>query len=486
MIELNKKIQINKGFPDGFLWGGAVAACQCEGAYDVDGRGLSVSDLHKYNEHLDRANIGESGDKTLEEISIAEKDVSGFYPKRYGIDFYHTFKSDLKLMSMMGMKCFRTSISWSRIFPEGDEEIPNEKGLEFYDELIDEIIKHKMEPIITMAHYDLPIGIVKKYGGFGSRKVIDFFVKYAQILLERYKGKVKYWMVFNQINLVHLCLTKSLGVYVGQSENMEELMYQGIHNQFVACAKIKKLAGEIDKNIKIGTMVADTKVYPATCKPADIVLALQRNRMQYFYTDVQFRGEYPHYAVKYFEDRGINIQIEEEDLDLIRENTMEFMGISYYYSHIVDSTKDTMDPRTFQQNPYLEPSIWEWRTDPEELYTTLTEYWDRYQKPIMIGENGLGAIDKLENGCVHDQYRIKFLNDHLAQIKKCILEGGDIFAYCQWAPIDIVSSSTAEMSKRYGFIYVDIDDHGNGSRKRYEKDSFTWYKNVIKTNGREI
>ncbi len=481
--------QLPTGFPKDFLWGGAVAACQIEGAYDVDGRGLSTSDIHRYAKEMDRAHIEKEGGGTLAQIKAAMNDKEGYYPKRYGIDFYHTYKSDLALFKEMGFKAFRTSISWSRIFPKGDEEEPNEKGLQFYDALIDEIIKDGMEPVITMSHYDIPLYLVTEYGGFANRKVAEFFVRYAKVLLERFKGKVKYWIVCNQVNLVPTVQFGSLGIYDDQTtpDKMEELMYQAVHNQFVACAKIKKMASSIDPNAVLGTMIADGTLYPATCKPEDIVMTMQKNRMQYFFTDVQLRGEYPVYALHYFEEKGIHLDVTPEEEQLLKENTLEFLAISYYYTRICDSTKNSMKPFEGEQNPYLKPTPWEWRADPLGLYNTLSQLTDRYQIPIMIAENGLGAIDTVEeDGSIHDVYRIEYLREHIIQMKRAILDGADVFAYLSWGPIDIVSSSSAEMSKRYGYIYVDLDDYGQGSGKRIKKDSFYWYKDVISSNGEKL
>lgn len=480
-------MSVNKGFPKDFLWGGAVAACQVEGAYDTDGRGLSTSDIHVYDKNLNRAHIEQEGGGTLASILRASKDSEGYYPKRYGIDFYHTYKEDLKLLKEMGFKNFRTSISWSRVFPKGDEELPNEKGLAFYDAMIDEIIKDGMEPIITISHYDIPLHLVSEYGGFASRKVVDYFVNYAKILIERYKGKVKYWIVCNQVNLVPVVQFGSLGIYDDQAENMEELMYQAVHNQFVAGAKVVKAAKVIDPDAWMGTMLADLTVYPASCKPTDVVFAMKRNRMQYNFSDVQLRGEYPGNALRYFDEKGIDLKIEQGDEQLLKENTMKFLAISYYSSKIVDAKENGMAPDDAKQNPYLEPTPWEWRMDPLGFYNCISQYWDRYQVPMMIAENGFGAIDKVEeDGHIHDPYRVDFYRKHIAQMKECIKDGVDVFAYCAWGPIDIISSSSAEMSKRYGFIYVDKDDLGNGTGKRSKKDSFDWYKKVISSNGEDL
>ncbi|GBU10801.1 cryptic 6-phospho-beta-glucosidase [Erysipelotrichaceae bacterium] len=473
-----------KGFPTDFLWGGAIAACQAEGAHRVDGRGLSTSDIHIYDPQVNRAGIEKEGGGTLAAINLAASDITSYYPKREGIDFYHTYKEDLALLQELGLKTFRTSISWSRIFPKGDESEPNEEGLVFYDKLISEIIARGMEPIITMAHYDIPLHLVQEYGGFGDRKCIDFFVQYAEVLLKRYCGQVKYWIVFNQVNLVPVVQFGSLGIYDDQSDNMEQLMYRAVHNQFIAAALTKKLGAEIDPAAQIGTMLADCTFYPATCRPEDVVLTMQRNRMQYFFGDVQLRGHYPGYALKYFEDNNIDIICASGDEELLKENTMDFLAVSYYASKIIDAQKNTMDPDGSEQNPFLKPTPWDWRIDPLGFYNCLSQYWDRYQVPLIIGENGLGAIDVVEdNGEIYDDYRIDYYRKHIEMMERCIEEGVEIIAYCAWAPIDIVSSSSAEMSKRYGFIYVDMDDNGNGSHKRSKKESFAWYQQVIKTNG---
>lgn len=478
--------KVPTGFPKDFLWGGAVAACQIEGAYDVDGRGLSSSDIHAYDKDINRSKIEKEGGGTLSAIKEAALDTESYFPKRHGIDFYHTYKEDLALMKELGLKAFRTSISWSRIFPKGDELEPNEKGLEFYDKLVDEIIANGMEPIMTMSHYDIPLYLVTEYGGFGNKKVIDFFVRYGEVLMKRYKGKIKYWIVCNQVNLVPTVQFGSLGIYDDQAENMEELMYQAVHNQFVAAAKIVKLARLIDPNAQMGTMLADGTMYPATCDPEDVVLTMKKNRMQYFFSDVQLRGEYPVFALRYFEENSIDLKVEDGDEELIRENTMDFLAVSYYYSRIVDHTKNGMEPFEGEQNPHLKPTPWEWRADPLGFYNCLSQYWDRYEKPLIIAENGLGAIDVVEEGQVHDEYRIEYLREHIEQMEECIKDGVDIISYLSWGPIDIVSSSSAEMSKRYGYVYVDLDDFGKGSGKRLKKDSFYWYKKVIETNGESL
>lgn len=477
---------IPSGVNQDFLWGGAVAACQVEGEYAKDGRGLSSSDIHKYDPEINRGLIEKEGGGTLAEIEAAINDKLGYYPKRHGINFYHMYKADLALLKEMGFKTFRTSISWSRIFPKGDELVPNEAGLAFYDDLIAEIIRLDMEPIITMSHYDIPLHLITEYGGFANRQVIGFFKRYAEVLLKRYKGKVKYWIVFNQVNLVPVVQFGSLGIYEGQGENMEELMYQAVHHQFLAAAETKALGKIIDPKAQIGTMLADCTFYPATCDPQDVVLTMARNRMQYYFSDVQLRGSYPGFALKYFADQQIEIKVEPGDEALLKENTMDFLAISYYASKIISAKTNSMDPNTFEQNPYLEPTPWEWRMDPLGFYHCLSQYWDRYQVPLLIGENGFGAIDNVEAGTINDDYRIDYYRQHIEQLKRCAEEGVELIAYCAWGPIDIVSSSSAEMSKRYGFVYVDYDDFGQGSGQRIKKKSFDWYRQVIESNGRQL
>ncbi|MFT9373660.1 glycoside hydrolase family 1 protein [Liquorilactobacillus hordei] len=479
----------NFSMPKNFLWGGAIAANQAEGAFGVDGKGISLADVHKY--YPDKTNeeiqVLQHKGMTKKQVEANIKDKEGYYPKRHGIDFYHSYPQDLKLLSEMGFKTFRTSIDWTRIFPTGDEEKPNEAGLKYYDNLIDKVIELGMEPIITMLHYETPINITLKYGGWNNRDVIPLFVKYGKVLLERYQKKVKYWIIINQINLIQFEPFNSTAICYDQVDNYLEAKYQAIHNQFVASAEIVKFGKQLNTALKLGTMVADSTAYPFSCKPEDVILALERNRMQYFYTDVQLRGVYPQAALNYFKENHINLKIQESDLKLLKKNTMDFLAVSYYYSQMVNSEKNDMDPLTTESNPYIKANPWGWGVDPLGLYNTLSQYWDRYQKPIMIAENGFGMYDKLSvDGKIHDQYRISYLAGHIAAMKKAIYNGADIFAYCAWGPIDIVSCSSAQMGKRYGFVYVDLDDKGQGSGRRIRKDSFSWYQHVIATNGAEL
>ncbi|AYK08029.1 glycoside hydrolase family 1 protein [Brevibacillus laterosporus] len=471
-------------FPKDFLWGGAVAANQCEGAFGVGGKGFSLADVHRYRSDQDITS--HDSDMTLAKVKEAIEDKVGYYPKRHGIDFYHSYKEDLQLLAEMGFKTFRTSIDWSRIFPNGDDQEPNEEGLAFYDKLIDEIRSLGMEPIITMLHYETPLNITLQYGGWNNRKVIDFFVRYGEVLLDRYKDKVKYWIVINQINLMYHESFNSVAICKDQVDHLDEAKYQAIHNQMVASARIVKKARELSSSLHMGTMLADCTAYPESCHPDDIVLALKRNRLQYYFTDVQFRGEYPGYMRRFFHENDISINEQPEDATILKQNTMDFLAISYYYSSMVSAKRNGMNPIDLSKNPHLKANPWGWAVDPKGLYNALCQYYDRYQVPIMIAENGFGMYDKLEDGMVHDDYRITYLSEHITQVKEAVKDGVEIFAYCAWGPIDIVSCSSAEMEKRYGFIYVDIDNEGNGSRKRIKKDSFYWYKKVIETNGEFI
>lgn len=477
------------GFPDNFLWGGAIAANQAEGAWNEGGKGLSVPDLDWHNPHLVRGGKRDADSEMtstrLNELLAIEEDWQ--FPKRSGIDFYHTYKEDLALMKQLGLKAFRTSINWARIYPNGDDEQPNEEGLQFYDDLIDEIVANGMEPIITLFHYELPLKLVTEYGGWRDKRLIEFYSRFARTCFERYRGKVKYWILINQINLIYVESFNSLGILCDQVDNLEEAKYQAIHNQFVACSLATKLGREMDPEFKLGMMISDHNCYPETASPEDVFSTLQKNQMsQFFYGDVRIRGQYPGYALRYFEDHQLNIAMTEEELDLIHSYTADYMAFSYYYSRMNSAVHNTADLNDISRNPLLPASIWGWCVDPLGLRNSLNVYYDRYQLPLMIAENGLGALDELKAGTVEDDYRIDYLRAHLKAIKEAIRDGVDVFAYCAWGPIDIVSCTTNEMSKRYGFVYVDLNDDGTGSRKRFKKKSFDWYKRVIETNGADL
>lgn len=475
-------------FPKNFLWGGAIAASQADGAYTEDGKKPNSSDVQPFLKGLsnDEMQQIEKQGMTLEKVKASLKDTTHFYPKREGIDFYHTYESDLELLAEMGLKAFRTSIDWSRVFPNGDEAQPNEAALAHYEKMIDKILSLGMEPIITMLHYEMPTNLTLNYGGWANRAIIPLFERYGQTLLDRFANKVNYWIVINQINMIQIEPWLSLGICKDQCEHVEAAEYQAVHHQLVAAAKIKAYAKTLDTAVQIGTMVADGTAYPYSCRPDDVVLALQHNRMQYFFTDVQFRGAYPTFALNYFAENAIQLEITEEEKILLKENTMDYLAISYYFSQMVDAAKNTNKADSITPNPYLEANLWGWEIDPQGLYHSLSQYWDRYQKPLLIAENGFGMYDEVIEGKIYDDYRMSYLGNHIEQVGRAIYDGAAVIAYCSWGPIDIVSCSSQQMSKRYGFIYVDIDDEGNGTGKRLKKESFWWYQSVIASDGKMI
>ena len=473
--------------PENFLWGGAIAANQCEGAYLEDGKGMSPVDILP------------GGALRKEALADAKKAMEkdyGYYPSHVSIDFYHRYKGDIKLFKEMGFKCLRTSISWARIFPNGDDQAPNEEGLKFYDSLIDELIANDIEPVITINHFDTPLELTKKYGGWKNRKLIDFYLNYCNVIFNRYKGKVKYWMTFNEINMILHIPSFGGGLIFEEGENINQIKYQGAHHQLVASALATKLGHEIDPENKIGCMLAAGQIYPYTCNPEDILEAQARNRDNYFFIDVQARGKYPSYANRMFEEMGFNIEITEEEKKILAENTVDYVAFSYYSSRlrsadpVVMSQKLTGNAFKSLPNPYLKQSEWGWTIDPVGLRYTLNNFYNRYELPLFIVENGLGAIDELVevNGekTVIDDYRIKYLNDHLVELGKAIDDGVEVMGYTSWGCIDLVSASTAELKKRYGFIYVNRDEFDLKDLRRIRKKSFFWYKNVIKSNGEEI
>ncbi|MCY9543569.1 family 1 glycosylhydrolase [Paenibacillus alvei] len=473
-----------KTFPKNFFWGGAVAANQLEGAYLEGGKGLSVADLNRFRDDI---NIKKKGNKEVSTTDIEEalNDKVGIYPKRTGIDFYHTFEQDLALLAETGMNSFRTSISWARIFPKGDEIEPNEEGLAFYDRLIDAIIKNGMEPLITISHYEMPIHLATEYNGWYNRKMIDFFTTFAETLFKRYRNKVKYWILVNQMNLITHESFNHLGIPSDRVDNLTEAKYQGVHNELVACARAIKIAKEINPEFQLGMMSYYGNVYPATCDPKDVLASLKYNQMEFFYSDILVRGKYPNYAYRFFEEKGLHIEFGEQDEEDFK-NTVDFVSFSYYYTQITDSQRIHTDSPT-ALNPYLKQNDWGWSIDPIGLRTALNEWYDRYQLPIMITENGMGFYEELnEEGTIYDDYRINFFKEHITQVKEAIRDGVEVIGFYPWGPIDLVSCSSSEMSKRYGFIYVDLDDYGRGSGKRYKKSSFDWYKKVIESNGENL
>jgi len=474
--------QIPKGFPSNFLWGGAFAANQMEGAYDEGGKGLCVADINEFRDDI-AVNEKHNEETTAKFVSEALKSTDRIFPKRWAIDFYHTYKEDLKLLGKdgLGMKTYRTSINWSRIFPNGDEEKPNEEGLKFYDDLIDEIIKNGMVPMITMSHYEMPLHLTTTYKGWYSKKVIDFFTRYGQVLLDRYHDRVKLWIVVNQINLVVQESFNHLGIPIDMVSNIKEAKYQGVINEMIASAKITEYAHKHYPDVQVGMMLCGGPAYAASCKPDDVLATLRHNQMEYFYSDVLLRGVVPGYAYRFFEENDLNIDITDLEIEVLK-NSGDFFSFSYYYTELC-SKESFENNNTAFKNPELPANPWGWSVDPVGLRILLNEFYDRYQKPIYITENGIGLYDKLEDGKVHDDYRPDYYRKHIEQMKEAIKDGVDLRGYYAWAPLDIVSCSSSEMSKRYGFIYVDIGDYGQGSGDRILKDSFEWYKKVIESNG---
>lgn len=464
-----------KKFTEGFLWGGAVAANQCEGAYNEDGKGLSIQDI------TPKGIVGPVTEEPTEDNM-----------KLVGIDFYHRYKEDIKLFAEMGFKVFRTSIAWSRIFPMGDEEQPNEAGLKFYDDLFDECLKYGIEPLVTISHYETPLHLAKKYNGWINRDLIKFYENYVRVIFNRYKDKVKYWLTFNEINsILHLPLLG--GIMTPKEELSKQDLYQAVHHELVASALATKIGHEIMPGAKIGCMVIAIPIYPLTPNPEDVLKALETDRSNLLFTDIHVRGKYPAYAKRILKENNITIKMEPGDEEILK-NTVDFISFSYYMSacDTADEGKQVKgNIMSGVQNPYLKASDWGWQIDPKGLRFVLNTLYDRYEKPLFIVENGLGAKDELitdENGnkTVMDDYRIKYLNDHLVQVGEAIEDGVEVMGYTTWGCIDVVSASTAELRKRYGFIYVDRNDDGTGTLERYKKKSFYWYKEVIETNGESL
>lgn len=473
-------------FPKNFLWGGALAAHQFEGGVLETSKGLSVADVMTAGAH---------GVPRVITDGVLE---GNYYPNHVGIDFYHRYKEDIAMFADLGFKCFRTSIAWSRIFPNGDETEPNEEGLQFYDNVFDELLKYGIEPVITLSHFEMPYHIAKEYGGFMNRQTVDFFVKFAEVVFRRYKDKVKYWMTFNEINNQmnyhnDIFGWTNSGAHFGDYENPEEAMYICGHHTLLASALAVKVGKEINPDFLIGNMIAMVPIYPFSCRPEDVLLASQAMHDRWFFCDVQVRGHYPAYALKMFERKGFNIQITEEDKAILANGKVDYIGFSYYMTNVVDSQKEMADlSKTIEasnpynvKNPFIKESDWGWAIDPIGLRYALNHFYERYELPLFIVENGFGAIDvKEEDGSVHDQYRIDYLKSHIQEMEKAINEDGvELMGYTPWGCIDCVSFTTGEMKKRYGFIYVDRNNDGSGTLERSKKDSYDWYKQVTASNG---
>ncbi|SDW76501.1 6-phospho-beta-glucosidase [Kandleria vitulina] len=490
---------MTKTFPEHFLWGGATAANQFEGGWKEGGKGPSVSDVAKFTdpkEMKDLLDVHGLCDITDEQIKEAlETDDEVFYPKRHGIDFYHHYKEDIALLAGMGFKVYRMSIAWSRIFPKGDEEVPNEEGLAFYDRVFDECLKYNMQPLVTMSHYEPPLYLATEYNGWYNRKTIDFFVRYVDVITKRYKDKVKYWLTFNEIDSIirHPFMTGGLIESRFKKEQFEEVEYQAMHHQFVASALAVKITHENIPDAKVGCMLTKLTYYPYSCRPEDVLKERETMRQIYCYSDTQVYGEYPRYLLNMYKNKGFHIKMTEEDLRIMKDYPVDFISFSYYSSSCVAENEEGLtmtsgNTQTAIKNPYIPSSDWGWQIDPIGLRISLIDLYDRYRKPLFIVENGLGARDQIEeDGSINDDYRIDYLKKHMIQMYHAIKDDGvELMGYTTWAPIDLVSNSTNQMSKRYGFIYVDVDDYNRGSYKRIKKKSYDWYKKVIETNGESL
>ena len=476
-------------FRDGFLWGGSTAANQFEGAWNVDGKGISVSDLCT------------NGSLTSPKRITSELETGTLYPSHEAVDFYHHYEEDIALMAEMGYKCFRLSINWTRIFPTGMEREPNEKGLAFYDRVFDCCRRYDMEPLVTISHYEMPYALVEKYNSWASRECIGYFEHYCKVIFERYQDKVKYWLTFNEINsgmqqMGNILSTSTVKGYSGTVFDFPDdppTRFQAMHHQFVASAKVVLYAHEHYPDFKMGNMVCCIVSYPYTCKPEDILEAQhQMQYMNWYCSDVQCKVEYPFYAKRIWKENRVSLHMEPGDLEILKKGTVDFYTFSYYSSNCVGAG-ETVEQGAGNivgglRNPYIQVSDWGWGIDASGLRYSLNEIYDRYHLPMMVVENGLGAHDTVEaDGRIHDDYRIDYLRQHIEQMKLAVEEDGvDLIGYTPWGCIDLVSASTGEMAKRYGFVYVNKFDDGTGDLSRRRKDSFYWYQKVIKTNGEDL
>lgn len=471
-------------FPENFLWGGATAANQLEGAYREDGKGLSLVDILPDIHH-----------GRMEAVFNPKKAAStdyAFYPSHESIDHYHHYEEDIRLFAEMGFKVYRLSISWPRIFPNGDESIPNEAGLLFYDRVFALCRQYKIEPLVTINHFDTPLALMHRYNGWTDRRLIDFYLNYCTVLFKRYRNQVKYWLTFNEINMILHIPFLGGGMDITDDANPEQAKYQAAHHQLVASAKATQLAHEINPEFRIGCMLAAGSTYPATCNPQDVFKAMNADREGYFFIDVQSRGYYPSYAKQQFKQQQIELKMAADDEQVLRDNTVDFISFSYYASRLTSADPEKMQATEGNifpslKNPYLKTSEWGWQTDALGLRITMNEIYDRYQKPLFVVENGLGAKDEVtEDGQIHDDYRIDYLRDNIREMGNAIADGVECWGYTSWGCIDLVSAGSGEMAKRYGYIYVDRDNNGNGTGQRLKKDSFNWYQKVIATNGADL
>ena len=489
------------GFKEGFFWGGATAANQYEGGYLSGGKGLAIQDVITGGDgrnNIPRRMALKLADGSTKFIdrrgtevpdgAVPYVDEDTYYPSHVATDFYHHYKEDIALFAEMGFKSFRMSINWTRIFPNGDEKEPNEEGLKFYDDVFDEMLKYGIEPQVTIVHFDLPLHLATEYDGWYNRKTIDFYMHYVETIFNRYKNKVKYWLTFNEINFckdyTNLGITEAL--------SRPDKVAQAVHHMLVAAAKTVILGHEINPEFMIGMMINYSEIYPEDCNPENMWKHITEKRLRTFYTDVQNKGFYPEWKLIEYKNAGIELKMEDGDLETLKAGTVDYIGFSYYSTSVAtvkaDAKKTASNLESAVKNPYLKANDWGWQIDPVGLRIVLNELWDRYHKPLWIVENGLGAIDIVEeDGSIHDPYRIDYIKQHIVEMKKAVDEDGvDLMGYMPWGCIDVVSAGTGEMRKRYGFIYVDMDDDGNGDLHRARKDSFYWYQKVCQSNGEEL
>lgn len=472
-------------FPNNFLWGGATAANQTEGAYDVNGRGPSNLDYMPYGDLRFQVGTGNLDPNSLPEDT--------FFPSRVAIDHYHHYKEDIALMAQMGFKVYRLSLSWSRIYPKGNESEPNPLGLDYYLNVFKECRKYNIEPLVTINHFDIPMHLVDEYGGWKNRQTIDFYLKFTETLFNHYKDYVKYWLTFNEINMVLHFPFVATGLTFKPEDNREQITTDVIHHQLVASSKATQLAKKINPDFQIGCMLAAGSYYAQTPHPEDVWKSIQDSRESYMFSDVQVRGSYPNYYLKQIEQQHLTLPIKDGDIEVLRDHTVDFISFSYYSSRVSSAQPDAANQTesnifASEINPYLETSEWGWQIDPLGFQITINEIYDRYNKPMFVVENGLGAVDNLtEDGEIHDDYRIEYHKEHIKAMSDAItLDGVELIGYTSWACIDSISNGTGEMAKRYGFIYVDRDNSGKGTFRRIPKKSFYWYQEVIKHNGENL
>lgn len=466
-------------FPDGFLWGAATSAYQVEGAALEDGKKKSQQDILNIKPGLCDASVAS--------------------------DHYHRYKEDVALMKELGMNCYRFSIAWARIFPDGVGEA-NPKGVAFYHNLIDELLANGITPIPTLYHYDMPMTLVEKYDGWISRQSVADYEYYAKFVISEYGPKVKYWLTINEQSIIVQYWTQKC-LIPEQYLNDPQIKYQINHHMNLAHAISCKLVHELVPGGQVGAAIGYSPIYPLSCKSEDNMAAQNANDLRnYFYTDVYFQGHYNKAAFCYLEKNGLAPRMEPGDEALFKEGYSDFLALNYYSSDTA-----TMPPKDAKrrmsgynptgikgqmegfetqpgfymlaQNPTLETTDWDWTIDPMGLQYILRDLYTRYNKPLMITENGMGAYDKMdEDGKIHDEYRISYLKEHIKAMKHAMNEGVEVISYNPWSFIDLISTSNG-FKKRYGFVYVNRTDDDLKDLNRYKKESFYWYQKVIKSNG---